>query len=74
MASEHPPNFIHALTATTQHAALAPEIPAYLGFEPGAILSFFLWRIELPDSGGENFALGSLLIANVVDFNERPAD
>ena len=74
MAREHTPNFIHALTAATQHAALAPEIPAYLGFEPGATLSFFLWRIELPDSGGENFATGSLLTANVVNFNERPAD
>jgi hypothetical protein len=32
MAREHTPNFIHALTAATQHAALTPEIPAYLGF------------------------------------------
>jgi len=74
MAREHPPNFVHALTAATQHAALAPEMPAYLGFEPGAVLSFFLRRIKLPDSGGENFALGFRLIANVGDFNERPAD
>ena len=74
MAREHPPNFIHALTAATQHAALAPEIPAYLGFEPGAILSFFLRRIELPHSGGENFALGSIRTTNVVNFNDRPAD
>jgi hypothetical protein len=63
MASKHPPNFIHALAATTQHPALAPEIPAYLGFEPGAILS-----LAHPGFRGDEAMLGGCATRGCVEM------